>query len=96
MITGIFEMMMLICFAAAWPFSIYKQWKTKRSTGKSILFSYIVMLGYLFGITNKIVENNINYVMAFYILDLTLVLLDTLLYYRNRMYERRSRGNQNA
>jgi hypothetical protein len=27
----IFEALMLICFGAAWPFSIYKMLKTKKS-----------------------------------------------------------------
>lgn len=84
MISGLFEILMLLCFAFAWPFSIVKQWRTKNSAGKSILFSYIVMLGYVFGIVNKIVSNDVDYVMAFYFLDFFLVLTDTLIYYRNR------------
>ncbi|MBO6084625.1 MAG: hypothetical protein J6W72_03820 [Candidatus Methanomethylophilaceae archaeon] len=83
---------MLVCFAAAWPLSIYKQWKLRTSKGKSILFSYVVMLGYVFGIANKIVNDHINYVLAFYIFDLVLVLVDTAIYYRNQLYESRSCG----
>lgn len=90
MVEGLFEVLMLLCFAAAWPFSIYKLWKTKSTGGKSILFSYIIIVGYIFGIMNKVVSDSINYVMAFYILDLCLVLIDTFLYHRNRLYEQRS------
>ncbi len=92
MIHTIFEVLMLVCFAAAWPLSIYKQWKLRTSKGKSILFSYVVMLGYVFGIANKIVNDHINYVLAFYIFDLVLVLVDTAIYYRNQLYESRSCG----
>ena len=88
MIEGIFEILMLLCFAAAWPFSIYRLWTSKSTGGKSVKFSYIVMVGYIFGIINKIVTGNINYVMFFYLLDLGLVLFDTILYYRNLRYER--------
>ena len=88
MIDGLFEVLMLLCFAFAWPFSIYKQLRTGTSKGKSILFSYVIMLGYVFGITNKIVMDSINYVMAFYVIDLVLVLIDTLIYYRNTLRER--------
>lgn len=95
MIFGLFEVLMLLCFAAAWPFSIVKQWRTRSSKGKSILFSYVVMLGYVFGIINKVVSDSINYVMVFYIIDLALVLTDTAVYYRNQLHERRSQGNQN-
>ena len=85
MIYGVFEVLMLLCFAAAWPFSIVKQWRTRSSKGKSVLFSYIIIVGYLFGIANKVVNDDINYVLAFYILDLCLVLIDTAIYYRNTM-----------
>ena len=84
MIDSIFEILMLLCFATAWPFSIIKQLRTKRTEGKSILFSYIVLAGYLFGFINKIVIDEINYVIYFYILDCALVLFDIILYYRYR------------
>ena len=78
---------MLLCFAAAWPFSIYKLYKTKSTKGKSIIFTVIVIMGYLFGITNKFLMNDVNYVLYFYFLDLGLVLVDSLLYLRNKIYE---------
>ncbi|MBO7409436.1 MAG: hypothetical protein J6T68_00690 [Candidatus Methanomethylophilaceae archaeon] len=78
---------MLLCFAFAWPFSIVKQWRTGTSKGKSILFSYVIILGYIFGMINKVVSDDINYVFAFYVIDLVLVLIDTLLYYRNQLRE---------
>ena len=84
MIDSIFEILMLRCFATAWPFSIIKQLRTKRTEGKSILFSYIVLAGYLFGFITKIVMDEINYVIYFYILDFALVLFDIILYYRYR------------
>ena len=90
MIDGLFEMLMLLCFAFAWPFSIVKQWRTGSSKGKSILFSYVIILGYIFGMINKVVSDDINYVFAFYVIDLTLVLIDTLIYYRNQMHESKS------
>lgn len=78
---------MLLCFAFAWPFSIYKLYKTKSTKGKSILFSAVVMLGYVFGIANKFVNDDVNYVVFFYFFDLGLVLIDSLLYFRNLHYE---------
>ncbi|MBQ6547629.1 MAG: hypothetical protein IJL79_01645 [Candidatus Methanomethylophilaceae archaeon] len=81
---------MLLCFAFAWPFSIYKLYKTKSTKGKSILFSMVVMLGYVFGIANKLVSNDVNHVMFFYFLDLGLVLIDSMLYFRNLHYENKA------
>ena len=43
------------------------------------------IVGYLFGIANKVVNDDINYVLAFYILDLCLVLIDTAIYYMNTL-----------
>ena len=79
---------MLLCFATAWPFSIWKLYKTKSTKGKSIVFSLIVMLGYIFGITNKYLMDDINYVLFFYFFDLALVAVDSLLYLRNHIYEK--------
>ena len=87
MIPGLFEVLMLLCFAAAWPLSIYKQWTSRSTGGKSVSFSYVIMVGYLFGIANKIVSDDISYVLAFYVLDLLLVLVDTALYHRNKRLE---------
>lgn len=79
---------MLLCFASAWPFSIYKLYRTRSTKGKSIIFSYIIIAGYIFGILNKYISNDVNYVLAFYFIDLGLVLIDSLLYYRNWRYEK--------
>ena len=86
-IDGLFEILMLLCFAAAWPFSIWKLYRTKSTKGKSIVFSMIVILGYIFGITNKFLMDDVNYVLIFYFIDLALVAVDSILYCRNRLYE---------
>jgi len=44
---SIFEMLMLLCFGAAWPFSIYKSYKSKSVDGKSPYFLVILILGYI-------------------------------------------------
>lgn len=89
MIDGIFEILMLLCFAVAWPFSIHKLYVSKSNGGKSILFSYFVIVGYILGIINKFVMDDVNYVLFFYFFDLALVTIDTLLYYRNKGYEKK-------
>ena len=89
-IDGLFEILMLLCFASAWPFSIWKLYRTKSTKGKSIVFSIIIMIGYVFGIANKFLMNDVNYVVFFYFFDLALVIIDSLLYVRNRLYEKGS------
>ena len=79
---SIFEIAMLVCFGTAWPFSIYRSWKARTTAGKSVIFLWIVLFGYLAGIVHKILHSR-DAVIAFYILNALMVLADILLYYRN-------------
>lgn len=79
---SIFEMLMLLCFGAAWPFSIYKSYKSKSVAGKSPYFLLILILGYIFGILNKILFNY-DVVIYLYFLNLIMVTADYLIYLRN-------------
>jgi hypothetical protein len=81
----ILEAIMLLCFGLAWPFSIYRTWKTKTSTSKSMFFLCIILLGYISGIFFKI-YGNLDEVIGLYILNSTLVAIDialTLKYRKN-------------
>jgi hypothetical protein len=80
---SIFELIMLLCFGAAWPVSIYKSLKAKSIEGKSVLFLYIILTGYIAGITHKILYSN-DFIVYLYILNGSMVLTDILLYHRNK------------
>ncbi len=96
-ITGdLLEMLMLLCFAASWPFNIRKSWICRTAVGKSVAFELIIELGYVFGVARKFVIDDIDYVLAFYILDITLVAIDLMLYVRNRRLDQeRKAANTN-
>lgn len=79
---SIYEMLMLVCFGAAWPFSIYKSYKSKSVAGKSPVFLAILILGYIFGILNKIIYNY-DFVLYLYCLNLIMVTTDLILYFKN-------------
>ncbi|MEN6308889.1 MAG: hypothetical protein ABFD91_14165 [Anaerohalosphaeraceae bacterium] len=79
---SLFEAIMLICFGAAWPFSIYKSWKSRACAGKSIIFLYIVLIGYIAGIIHKVLHSQ-DWIIALYSLNGLMVLIDIVLYYRN-------------
>ena len=79
---SIFEMIMLLCFGAAWPLSIYKSYTSKSVSGKSVFFLYVIMLGYVSGIINKLLYHY-DWVVFLYVLNLLMVTTDLLLYYRN-------------
>ncbi len=80
---SVFEIGMLVCFGASWPFAVYKTWKTKTCTGKSFVFLWLVLVGYLSGITHKIIMNP-DPVIYLYALNALLVSADIALCYRYR------------
>ena len=84
-----FEIIMLICFGAAWPFSIYRSWKSHSTKGKSLLFMIIVMVGYIAGVLHKIYFDH-DLVIYLYGLNFLMVAVDVTLYLRNRAEEKKS------
>lgn len=75
---------MVICFGISWPASIYKSYKSRTAKGKSLLFLILIIIGYIFGILSKIINNNITYVLFFYVLNSFMVLADIALYFKNK------------
>lgn len=84
-----FEILMLVCFGAAWPFSIYKSYRSKEVAGKSLLFLLVIFVGYVAGTVHKIFYL-FDYVIILYILNGVMVLIDITLYFRNRLYHIKS------
>ncbi len=82
---SIFEIIMLACFGAAWPFSIYKSWKTRQVAGKSLPFLLVLFVGYIAGILHKLFFRY-DLVIFLYILNAAMVAADIALYLRNRLY----------
>ncbi|HOA14049.1 MAG TPA: hypothetical protein PKH54_00890 [Myxococcota bacterium] len=87
--TGIFEIIMLLCFSAAWPFSIARSFRSRSTSGKSLVFLLVILAGYAAGIVHK-ANCNRDPVISLYIFNGSLVLIDILLYLRNRIVERRA------
>lgn len=78
---SIFEAIMMLCFGASWPFQVAKTYKTKNVEGKSILFLWLVIIGYLAGMIHKILHN-FDWVIYLYLLNMVLVSVDAFFYYR--------------
>ncbi len=85
---SIFEVIMLTCFGIAWPFSIYKSWKSRACAGKSVIFLYIVLIGYAAGIAHKLFYN-LDWVVYLYALNGLMVLVDILVFYSNARLDRK-------
>ena len=90
----IFEAGMLLCFGAAWPLNIYKSVKSRTAAGRSMMFQWAILVGYICGIIHKILYSN-DIVLYLYILNLVMVAIDTVLYLRNKKLDRQ-RAQQQA
>ncbi len=86
-----FEVIMLLCFASAWPFSIYKSYTSKQNAGKSLLFMFVVEIGYVAGLLHKYYYN-MDGVFYLYLFNFMLVLIDICLYYRNFLIAKRAKS----
>lgn len=80
---SIFEAGMMICFGASWPFALLKTYRSKCVGGKSIWFSYLVLLGYIMGIVHKVIYN-LDLVIVLYIINAFFIACDMTLWYRYR------------
>lgn len=79
---SIFEAIMLLCFGAAWPFSIAKSWRSRQNGGKSIAFLCVVFVGYVSGAIHKVMYD-FDPVIALYIINGVMVAVDIAIYIRN-------------
>ncbi len=84
---------MLLCFGAAWPINIIKTLRNRSAKGKSGLFLFVLMAGYVAGIAHKLLYSR-DIVMALYILNLAMISTDFFLYlhFRKKDREREAAG----
>ena len=80
---AIFETIMLVCFGLSWPINVVKAYKARTTKGTSLPFILLIITGYLAGVTAKIVNEQFNYVFIVYIINLAIVMLNVVVYFRN-------------
>ncbi len=86
---SLFEIIMLLCFGAAWPVSLWKSWTSRTNAGKSVAYLCIIVLGYVAGIIHKVL-NDPDLVTFLYALNMTMVSADIVLWFRNDRLARRT------
>ena len=84
---SVFELGMLICFGVSWPINVMKSYRMKTAKGKSLPFLIAIVVGYLLGITHKLLYSR-DIVLAMYIINLCMVSADLVLYFINRRYDK--------
>ena len=91
------EIVMIVTFGASWPLNVMKSYRARTTKGKSLGFLCLVFFGYIAGIaskfTNEIYMASFSekwYVLFFYFLNLSMVGIDLLLYFRNRKLDKQN------
>ena len=108
-VSSIMEALMVICFGCSWPLNIIKAWKARSTKGMSLLFYFLIWIGYVFAIVGKLVSIHyyVNvagtaaswtevvkwYVMFFYVLNLIMLTIGILIYFRNARLEKAEAGH---
>lgn len=86
---SIFESIMLICFGLSWPLNVIKAYKARTAKGTSLPFILLIITGYIAGITAKLITGQINYVLIVYLLNLAIVSVNLVVYFRNVSLDRK-------
>ncbi len=84
----ILETLMLVCFGLSWPVNVMKNVRARSAKNMSLPFILLICLGYVAGISAKILTGNITYVLAVYIINLAIVSVNIVVYIINRRYDR--------
>ena len=96
----ILEIIMIVSFGASWPLNVIKSYKARTAKGKSLAFLCLIFFGYIAGIASKFMNEAYMeafsekwYVLFFYFLNLLMVGIDLVLYFRNKMLDKKTAAN---
>ena len=81
--SSILETIMLVCFGFSWPLNVIKAYRARTARGTSLSFILLIITGYIAGISAKLFSGQINYVLAAYIINLMIVSVNVVIYFRN-------------
>ena len=75
--------------------NVVKAYRAKTARGTSLAFIILIITGYIAGISAKIINNQLNYVLGVYFLNLAIVSANVFVYIRNKRLDKKSSGNKN-
>lgn len=84
------EAAMLVCFGCSWPMNLIKNIKCKSAKSMSLPFILLITVGYIAGISAKLITHQINYVLVVYILNIIIVSMNIAVYFYNRRLDNKS------
>lgn len=80
---------MLLSFGLSWPINAMNAWKAQTTKGTSPVFLALITFGYVAGIAAKFVGHNVNWVLGVYLFNLAALIVNDLIYLRNRQLDAR-------
>ncbi len=97
MLPEILEITMIVSFGFSWPLNVIKSYKARTTKGKSLSFLLLIFFGYIAGIASKFTNpaymaafSEKRYVLFFYVLNFIMVGADIVLYFRNKMLDKKN------
>lgn len=100
-VIDLLEALMILFFGLSWPTSVMKSYNSRTAKGKSALFEILIWIGYVFGVTRKILQYK-EYILNgkepeflfwfawfFYIFNMACITVDLILYVRNRKLDKK-------
>lgn len=98
----LFQTVIILCVAVAWPLSISKACKSRTAKGKSVLFDVFLLIGCLFSVLRSFVEIEAfetgGFVFYFGILIYSIccieIIIDIVLYCRNKKFDKRRENGE--
>ncbi len=94
--SNLLETVMLICFGFSWPMSVIKNYKARSAKAMSLYFILLIILGYIAGIAAKICAHNYSYVLVVYLINLAMVSMNLVVYFRNRRLDVLAEQSENS
>lgn len=92
----LFEIIMIVSFGASWPLNVLKSYRARTAKGKSLAFLCLIFFGYIAGIVSKFLNEDYMtsfsqkwYVLFFYFLNLLMVGIDLIIYFRNKRLDKK-------
>ena len=99
----IFEIGMVLCFGASWPFNVIRAYKARTAKGTSLLFTLLIEIGYISAIIGKFIlisQQGADYWTAsrliafiFYWINLAFVSAGLIIYFRNKKLDAQAAKN---
>lgn len=88
----ILETAMLICFGLSWPLNVYKNIKARTAKSMSLQFILLIIVGYVAGITAKLLNHRIIMFWSYTSLNLVIVSINVFVYFINKKHDERPRS----